>query len=295
MGRVTELTTDDKLTKYLRDVVNKAWKNGTIRQTLLLEEVGKCAGTHKKITDKNELVSLLLKDSTDLKSRTKGESGGYRSLFHQYLMYYVRGSGKGAGTTTPMETAQENEKNGFGPFRSHNGKKRSAPVVKEMKKRIEDLVASDGRLPEGKRMTKEDATEVVVDMLREHGKQYLHILSVKKMTTLVIKYVTCDDNDRRKNGIQNQIDRHIARVGRSANNAHDQQYNEVACHLDYIIKVKASIERAIELLTEGEAIYLDLYDKEFPESYMRDVYLLVSMCFDLRVYVCLVSYLVCDS
>lgn len=143
-------------------------------------------------------------------------------------------------------------------------------------------------------MTKEDATEVVVDMLREHGKQYLHILSVKKMTTLVIKYVTCD-NDRRKNGIQNQIDKHITRVGRSANNAHDQQYNEVAAHLDYIIKVKASINRAIELLTKGEAIYLDLYDKEFPENYMRDVYVLVRMCFDLHVYVWLVLYLVCDS
>ena len=50
-------------------------------------------------------------------------------------------------------------------------------------------------------------------------------------------------------------------------------------------RVKASIERAIELLMEGKAIYLDLYDKEFPENYMRDVYVLVRMCFGLHVYV----------
>lgn len=248
----------------VQTVANAVWNDPDLLRSVLELELGE-ADTCTKITTKNELISFLLSNS----SYRIGTStpARYRCKFHHYLITHIRGQGY-YGNKTPIEQAKENEDLNRDLFRSPNKKrKRRFSYITTMKALILSLV--NGKC---KKMSEEEATKIVVHMLQEHGKEYLHILGVKKLTTLVIEYVK--SNKKRRKELQDDIEKYYKQAVDELD-LHNQHYNEIVAHLDYIIKVKASIDRAIELLMEGKAIYLDLYDNEVGD-YMRDVYVLVS-------------------
>jgi len=259
-----QYTTASYMKQMVQTVANAVWDDPDLRRSVLELELGK-ADTCTKITTKNELISFLLSDSTMPIRGTNPQE--YKCRFHHYLITHIRGQGY-RGKKTPIEEAKENEDLDRDLFCSpKNKQRRSDSVITTMKRLILSLING-----ECKKMSRAKAIKIVVHMLQEHGKEYLHILSVQQLTTLVIEYVK--STKKRQKELQGDIEKYYKQA-RDELDLHDQHYNEIVAHLDYIIKVKASIDRAIELLMEGKAIYLDLYDNEVGD-YMRDVYVLVS-------------------
>ena len=170
------------------------------------------------------------------------------------------------------QIALDYEKDNKGLFRGVEERREEA-TVQELKRIITRFIG--GRTTT--RMTKAEAAAVVVKMLEEHQLQYLHFLSVKKLTALVREYVM-SNNTRRKKSVSNEIDKFVKMAKRKAKvrGLHPQELNEIVAHLDYIIKVKASLDRAIEMLMEGTAIALDLYDEALGGIF-TDIYVFVSV------------------
>lgn len=254
---------DEKCDEIIRRIANKVWNDQDIVAIVRGIECtpNDMAKNYTAITSEEDLIRCL---KTDAPSRNG-------NMFQKFLTRDIR-----RGYESQYEKAQGTEAGIKGPFRGTDKDvvRPQATIDKEKKKIInlvKDCVTG---------MSEPEAKAVLVEFLFQFSMEHLQ-LDVQQMTALVVEYVMCN-NDLRKVEIDAEIEelREAAvRNGAGRRKLARQELNEVIVHLDYIIKIKANINQAIELLKDGRAIVLELYDEEF-EDYIIDIYVLV------RIVVC---------
>ena len=92
------------------------------------------------------------------------------------------------------------------------------------------------------------------------------------MTAIILEYIK-EENPHRKDELEQEI---MEYREKNPDALHDQEYNELAAHIDYIIKVKCSVTQTVPLLMSGEAIPLKLYDDNFGKR-MLGIYTMVGL------------------
>ena len=138
----------------------------------------------------------------------------------------------------PIVEAQKNEDNGLGPFQGC-----SKEETKEMKDRINSML--EGPVGKGDKpvMTENEAKAYLVEMLEQHSMTYIIHLTTAQMTAMVLEYVK-EENPHRKEELEREI---VKYREKNPGGLHDQELNELATHIDYIIKVKCSVTQTVPL------------------------------------------------
>ncbi len=125
--------------------------------------------------------------------------------------------------------------------------------------------------------------EKLIDVLRHYGLEKYAFLSVGQMNTLALKIVQSEEVKRyRPKKVQDEINDHHAK---GENGLHNQVYNEIACILDYIVKLKANIVGITRLLREGSDLIkiMSLPDEENGDRPTPDVFAFVPPEFTMQI------------
>lgn len=115
----------------------------------------------------------------------------------------------------------------------------------------------------------------LLDILKLHGLEKYAFFSQDELNTFVVKLVTSDEVKHfREPSLNHEIDEY-RRI--HPNSYHPQIYNEMACCIDYIIKLKANIIGLDRLLKEGstEVCIHTWPDGQFDDRPTPDIYAFV--------------------
>jgi len=245
-----------------KDIAKLLWKD-TAFQTALSKV--KLKSTDKEIKTEKDLLAMMLDNA----------KGAPISNFNKYVTLRLRYE----RLSIPIVEAQKNEDNGLGPFQGC-----SEEEIKEMKDRIIAMLkgpvitskaAKSKKKGKGKVkpvMTENEANAIIVEMLEQYSLEDIFHLTTAQMTAIILEYVK-EENPHRKDELEQEI---MEYREKNPDALHDQELNELAVHIDYIIKVKCSVTQTVPLLMSGEVIPLKLYDDDFDKP-MLSMYTMVSL------------------
>lgn len=120
-------------------------------------------------------------------------------------------------------------------------------------------------------------------ILELHGLYMYAILSQDELNAFVVKLVTSEEVTHFR---KPELNREIVEYRRNhPNSYHPQQYNEMACCLDYIIKLKANIIGLDRLLKEGSTKVRTYTwpDGEFDDKPTPDIYAFIPSSFKMEI------------
>jgi len=231
-----------------KDIAKTLWKDATFQTALSKVEL---KSSDKEINTEKDLLTMMLEKA----------NGKTTSNFNTYLTNKLRNKVH----SIPIVEAQKNEDNGLGPFQDCD-----EDETKEMKERI--IAMLRGPTTSKPVMSENEANAVLVELLEQYSLAHIFHLTTKQMTAIILEYVK-EENPHRKDELEREI---MEYREENPGGLHDQEYNELACHIDYIIKAKCSVTQTVPLLMSGEAIPLKLYDDNFGKR-MLGIYTMVGL------------------
>ena len=274
-GYATNYTKKETQIKMAKKISKNVWKDQSIRQRISQIKLGTkdIKNNVNKITSEKELFDMMT--TTTSNTQTK---------MVDYLSIYVRNS----YYASQAKEAQRNEDEGKGLFQDHDEED-----VKQMKKDIVNLMAG----PKEGHKSEVEATSDIVAML-EQVNMVIWFLSVHQMCHLVLQHVMLHNDHRRKASIVEEIramDRTVIDnasalldsnwedelIHNFSQSLHGQELNELVASLDKIIKLKAKLIKARDMLMDRRAEVFNLYDGSYEgeiDDMVIDIYVPVSYC-----------------
>ena len=264
--RSNTIGTGKKRRLILNKIAREAWNDPQVKAQLLKVKVKKgdwightVEGDGTLIKNQRDIYKLLIVP-------IKGASNPKTST---YFMKFVGDVIRKKSRTVPLEQARENAEEGYGIF--------SGLPDDKADDYEEKLVALLNDGPEDGYMSRQEADSCIVQMLEQDDMQYLWFLSIHQLTHLALQHVMFHSDLRREDVREDieahAVDRDIATVddlpddtwddkdiSSFSGKLHDQELNELALMIEYMIKVKGKLIAARDMLMDRRALFLDLSD-----------------------------------
>ena len=254
-------------TRILNKIARMAWNDPQVQAALLQVKVK----TGDYIGHTVEEDGTLIKNQRDIYKILivimKGKTASTDTYFKNFVTQVIRKKSR----TVPLEQARKNAKKGKGIFSGL-----SEGTANDYKKRLVALL-NDG--PESDYMSEQEADSHIVRMLEYHDMQYLWFLSIHQLAHLALRHVMFHSNLRRED-VREDIEKFTQQINRTIDSVeklpddswedddissfserlHNQELNELSIMIEYMIKVKAKLISARNMLMDRRALFLDLSD-----------------------------------